>query len=271
LAEELKTGDNPDLAKQAQSILLQLRARKLMMGDVEDAAPLIAEITKLLAESPDDMSTVRMALGIAQALEYSPKTEKLAIEAYHNFAEILAKSTNPEITERAKQLEGVIRRLELVGKPMELSGTLMDGQTFDPASLKDKVVLVDFWATWCGPCIAELPNVLDAYQKYHDKGFEVIGISLDNDRTALETFVKDRELPWPILFEDSEEGKGWGNPLATKYGIMGIPTVILIGADGNVVSLNARGPELGKLLEKLLGPAEAATDEATEKSADSDS
>ena len=81
-------------------------------------------------------------------------------------------------------------------------------------------------------------------------GFEVIGISLDQERDALEKFVADRKIPWPILFEPSE-GAGWQHPLATYYGISGIPTVILIGMDGNVVSLNARGERLGELLDEL--------------------
>jgi len=83
------------------------------------------------------------------------------------------------------------------------------------------------------------------------RGFEVVGISLDQERDALEKFVTERKIPWPILFEPSE-GSGWQHPLATYYGISGIPTVILIGRDGNVVSLNARGERLGELLDELF-------------------
>ena len=265
LAKELQQGSDAGLAKQAQSILLQLRARKLMMGDVEGADALLAEITKQLAAAPDDMATVRVALGIAQALEVSGKTEKLAIQAYHDFAAILSKSTNPAVVERAAQIDGVIRRIELPGKPMEITGTQLDGEPFDRAKLNGKVVLVDFWATWCGPCVEELPNVLENYAKYHDKGFEVVGISLDQDRESLEAFIRDREIPWITLFEEDAEA---GNPMATRYGVMEIPTVILIGADGNVVSLNARGEKLGELLAKLLGPVDEKPAVGTEKKGD---
>jgi len=117
---------------------------------------------------------------------------------------------------------------------------------------RETPILVDFWATWCGPCVQELPNVQKQYTKYHAKGFEVVGVSLDEDRAMLEKFVADNKLPWPILFEKSE-GEGWKHPLATYYGISGIPTVILIGRDGKVVSLDARGEKLGEQLDKLIG------------------
>jgi thiol-disulfide isomerase/thioredoxin len=142
--------------------------------------------------------------------------------------------------------------MSLPGNPMEISGTLLDGNKFDPATLAGKVVLVDFWATWCGPCVAEIPNMLAEYEKYHDKGFEIVGISLDQDRDALVKFVADRKLPWPVLHEQEAEGS---HPLAEFYGINGIPQFVLIGRDGNVITLDVRGEKLGQRLAELFKDA----------------
>jgi thiol-disulfide isomerase/thioredoxin len=143
---------------------------------------------------------------------------------------------------------------------LELSGKFLDGSELDWDSYRGKVVLVDYWATWCGPCRAEVPNVLENYLKYHDKGFDVVGISLDDKRSDAEEYVKQTNIPWPSLFHEASDASGWQNPMAVKYGITGIPTAILVDQEGNVVSMQARGPRLGALLEKLLGkPSEDET------------
>jgi thiol-disulfide isomerase/thioredoxin len=168
---------------------------------------------------------------------------------------------SPDVQKRLPLLEGIERRLNLPGNAIEVSGTFLDGTKLDWASYRGKVVLVDYWATWCGPCRAEVPNILQNYLKYHDKGFDVIGISLDDTREAAEEYVKQTNIPWPSLFHESTEGSGWQNPMAVRYGITGIPTAILVDQEGNVVSMNARGPRLAAELEKLLG--KSSEDEAS--------
>jgi hypothetical protein len=101
-----------------------------------------------------------------------------------------------------------------------------------------------------------MPNVKKAYAQYHQKGFDIIGISLDTNRGKVEKFVAFEEIPWAILFSDDKESTGWNHPMATYYGISGIPTAILIGPDGKAISLNCRGTRLGEALERLLGPAD---------------
>jgi len=113
---------------------------------------------------------------------------------------------------------------------------------------KGKVVLVDFWATWCGPCVGELPNVLEAYKKHHDAGFEILGISLDSDKAKLTAFIKQKEMPWKQYFD----GKGWQTKLAQEYGINSIPATYLLDREGKIIARNLRGEALGEEVAKAL-------------------
>jgi peroxiredoxin len=96
--------------------------------------------------------------------------------------------------------------------------------------------------------VAEIPNMLEQYEKYHAKGFEVVGISLDEDKEKVDAFIAENKIPWPIIYA----GKGWQDPTAQFYGISGIPQLILIGRDGKVITLNARGKKLGDRLAELF-------------------
>lgn len=126
--------------------------------------------------------------------------------------------------------------------------TATDGTTVDLAAYRGKIVLVDFWATWCGPCVDELPNVMAAYEKYHDKGFEVIGISLDKDGDKLAAFTKEKKMAWPQVFD----GKGWQSKLAQAYNIRGIPATFLLDREGKIAAKDLRGDALSKKVGELL-------------------
>lgn len=125
-----------------------------------------------------------------------------------------------------------------------LSGPTLAGGSLDVKDHRGKVVLVDFWATWCIPCRAELPHVKEAYEKYHDQGFEVIGVSLDDSRDDLAEYVRDNKLTWPQIFFAEEHQRGWRNPLATRHQVMGIPATFLLDREGQVIARDLRGPEV---------------------------
>jgi peroxiredoxin len=131
----------------------------------------------------------------------------------------------------------------------DIQFTAVDGRKVDLASLRGKVVLIDFWATWCGPCMGEIPNVVNAYHKYHEQGFEVIGISFDTNKAALNRVTEDKGMPWPQYFD----GKGWANDFGVKFGIHGIPTMWLIDAQGRIITKNARTDLAGQVAKALEG------------------
>ena len=134
-----------------------------------------------------------------------------------------------------------------VGKPLDIRFTALDGRDLDLAGLKGKVVLVEFWSTTCGPCVAELPMVKATYEKFHEHGFEVVAISLDDKESALRRFIKEKELPWPQHFD----GKGWENKFALQYGIFSIPTMWLVDKRGNLRDTDVRF-DLDRRVENLL-------------------
>lgn len=158
--------------------------------------------------------------------------------------EIIASSAPDQIKAAAK---GVLKKMEALGKPLALAFTAVDGRKVDISKMAGKVVLIDFWATWCGPCIAELPNVKAAYAKLHPKGFEIIGISLDEDKEKLQSFVAEEKMTWPQYYD----GLVWQNKLAQEFGINSIPAMWLIDKKGIVRDLEARG-DLEKKVEKYL-------------------
>lgn len=143
--------------------------------------------------------------------------------------------------------------LDVRTKPSDLKFTAADGREVDLAKLRGKVVLLDFWATWCVPCMQEVPVLVAAYKKYHDRGFEIVGISMDEDKSALEKVTGAKGMTWPQYFD----GKGQENAVARRYGIDGIPVMWLLGPDGKVANFSPR-EDLENSIEKLLDAGAAA-------------
>jgi peroxiredoxin len=155
----------------------------------------------------------------------------------------------------AQALSGLERKAVaatlFVGAPFpDFSVTDLDGRSLSLSSYKGQVILVDFWATWCDPWVKDLPNLLAIYQKYHARGFDIIGISLDkeNQHDALAAFLKANHLPWRQFYD----GKYWDNILAVKYGVTAIPQSYLLDGQGRILAVSPHGAALSSAIEAAL-------------------
>ena len=161
---------------------------------------------------------------------------------------------------RTERTESKRLGLERVGQPFRLEFTdAIKGTTVSMEKLKGKVVVVDFWATWCGPCIAEIPNMKKLYDRYKEQGVEFIGVSLDQPvekggLAKLKEYVADSGIEWPQYYQ----GNSWQSEFTMSWGIDSIPRVFLVDADGNLASVEARG-KLEKLIPEYLEKAKTKT------------
>lgn len=191
---------------------------------------------------------VQMAILAGQNLEQLPDST-LAKEAYKSFAEIFRKKDAPSLSDIISLLEANVRRLELPGKEFHLVGTTFSGEDFNIESLKNKFVLVYFWSSTVKACEQEHPYMLAVYEKYKERGFEIVGIGLDEKKDEAQAFIKKLSIPWINLWDSRKNGV---SKVMETYGVSAIPTVFLLDKEGKVVTLEARGLLLGKELERLL-------------------
>lgn len=140
--------------------------------------------------------------------------------------------------------------LHVGGSPFPISGNDLAGKAVSLEQYRGKVVILDFWATWCGPCIAEMPNLIAAYQKYHARGFDIVGISLDkeNYKQKIQMFTKDSHMDWRQIYD----GQFWQAANAVHYGVHGIPFMVLIGKDGKIAAINPFRDKLNPAIEAAL-------------------
>jgi len=247
-----------DLKTLVESINTKLKEGKTSAADLE---PEIKRFDEVIAGYKDVVSEDVAQLHFMRAALYI-QVFKDVDKAVALFKELQTKF--PE-TESGKQVEKVLASIEQskqrakeqaemeaklgVGKMFpDFNEKDLNGEALSISRFKGKVVLVDFWATWCGPCISELPNVKAAYSKHRAAGFEIVGISLDQDRNKLKDFIAKHEMPWPQLFD----GQGWDSKLGRQYGIRSIPATFLLDREGKVIARDLRGPALEAAVAKAL-------------------
>jgi thiol-disulfide isomerase/thioredoxin len=223
-----------------------LKAQITLMENRLDPSKAMPAVDAFLAVAPKDPRAQMLLYSVLSTTR--DKDKKIALEdrILKDFPTGFA----------ADAVKGTRKQRDGVGKPFELEFTdAIKGETVSIKGLKGKVVVVDFWATWCGPCVAEMPTMKKLYAEYKDKGVEFVGVSLDQPKEAggldkLKTFVKDKEIGWPQYYQ----GNFWNSEFSKGWGVNSIPCVFIIDADGKLYSTEARGEKaLRTLIPELLG------------------
>jgi thiol-disulfide isomerase/thioredoxin len=234
---------SPAAKSEAAYLQVQLLAQVADADKPETLQPVQKAITTFLGKYADSKRAPEIASMQVALLSVSNSPDAEAI------LKKLSQSKNESVADLAKNaIEQRERMANLKTKPIELTFKATNGKAVDLAKLRGKVVLLDFWASWCGPCLAEMPNVVDAYKKLHKKGFEIVGISLDEDKAAMEAALKKLGMTWPQYFD----GQGWQNKISRSFGINSIPAAWLFDKKGMLRQTGVQGEELSAAVEKLL-------------------
>jgi thiol-disulfide isomerase/thioredoxin len=244
-------------AKELTAELDQVIARSKSDERKRDAAFWKAQVVS--ATSPDSAAKAK---AVDEFIKFAPKDERGASLLFSlTFTSRNDPAQQKALYERivkefpdssqAESVRGTLRRLDAVGEPFELEFIeVSSGSEISMKGLKGKVVVIDFWATWCGPCVAEMPTMKKLYARYKDKGVEFIGISLDykvGGLKKLQAFVKKEGISWPQYFQ----GDGWESKLSASWGIAAIPAVFVVDQEGKLFSVEARG-KLETMIPELL-------------------
>jgi len=233
--------ENPDNVRRAD--LLHARAWAMLSNPLRksDLSAPLAAIDEFIQAAPKDQRGVSLLFqAVMKDKDSACKTQTLK-RIVENYGD----------TESGKMAKGQLRLADAIGTPFELSFTdAISGKLVSMANLKGKVVVIDFWATWCGPCVAEMPELKKFYADYKDKGVEFIGISLDQPGDGLDklkALVAKNGITWPQYYQ----GNGWSSDFSSNWGISHIPCAFVIDTAGKLYSTEAHG-QLGWMIPAML-------------------
>lgn len=250
-AKKVADDERPAIARIGKAKMIEDRAEKAFLLKSEDRKKLVEDLISFIGEEKPDKTAIRLAINVTRGLERT-KDKELVVSAYEQTAELLAKSDIKGVEGIVEKFKGSARRLSLPGEELRLVGKTFDGEDFDWSSYKGKVVLVDFWATWCPTCVAKMPRFVELYREFHDQGLEIVGVNVDENPLRLSGFLNRTPLPWTQLFGDKNGRPGSENVNADYYGVSALPTVFLVGKDGKVVSVDALNDDLKDEIKKQL-------------------
>lgn len=262
LAKEYRESADPELSMMAWSIdtngspaLLKYSTelRNVLQGQSPDGQALVAAATSLFEAFPSANTLGQMASQVVN-LEYSGNLATCQMLVGFLKSKLDQFSASPISKQVLNILNDHEKRVALIGQPLDLSGlSTFDGQPFDWSQYRGKVVLVDFWATWCMPCLKEIPNVRKAHDELSGQGFEVVSINLDDKNPeATADFVMKNRFPWQTVRSSDPQAIGFETPAAARIGISAIPFVILVDKEGKVAGLHVRGEKIVPAVRSLL-------------------
>ncbi len=263
LGTTYQDSQDPEVQVRARELLLQVKVfdvdlyakvDAMMKGEPNSVAPVLDALKSLLSSEKPDAALLefmgKAVRFIEMARQYATATQAYALveTAFQNGPD---KKLADEATATAERGR---RRVALVGQPFAVTGVRLDGTPFDWSKYRGKVVLVSFWATSSEACLAEISNLYRVFTRYRGKGFEVVGVCLDQDPKAVEQFLEPQPLPWPTVLGSDPAARGLKLPLAVQCGIDDIPFMVLVDPSGKVKEIHVRGAELDQQLAALLGP-----------------
>ncbi len=212
-----------------------------------DAAKVKKSIDKHLKEVPSEGRAHRYALG-GVVIGLQAKNHPAFGEYANRFIKKYESTTDKVSIERLKTQLKSSKSFIVGAEAPDFTQKTPEGEDLSLSDLKGKVVLIDFWASWCGPCRRENPHVVKLYEKYKDQGFEILGVSLDKDMKRWTQAIEKDDLTWKHV----SDLKGWKNKVAQMYSVKSIPHTVLLDAEGKIIARNLRSKALGRHLEKIF-------------------